>query len=70
MQLLPSGLRQLNLALAPPVELGDLGTARERSGLTQAEVSKRTGIQPTYVSDIERGVRNPSYEMMAALARH
>jgi len=41
---------------------------RTKKGLTQAELGERSGQQPTYISDIERGVRNPSYESLVELA--
>ena len=41
---------------------------RTKRGLTQEQVSKASGIAPTYISDIERGVRNPSYTTMVRLA--
>lgn len=42
---------------------------RKKRGLTQEQASKASGIGPTYISDIERGVRNPSYEMLIELAK-
>lgn len=33
---------------------------REALGLTQEEFAERAGIHRTYLSDIERGTRNPS----------
>jgi len=42
--------------------------ARKKRGLTQEQVSKTSGIASTYISDIERGVRNPSYELLIELA--
>lgn len=41
---------------------------RARQGLTQEQVSDAAGLHPTYVSDIERGARNPSWEVMTRLA--
>ena len=35
-------------------------TRREELKLTQEEVAERAGIHRTYLSDIERGSRNPS----------
>jgi transcriptional regulator with XRE-family HTH domain len=42
--------------------------ARIERGLTQEQVSAASGLHPTYISDIERGARNPSWEVMARLA--
>ena len=42
---------------------------RARQGLTQEQVSAAAGLHPTYVSDIERGARNPSWEAMSRLAQ-
>ncbi len=41
---------------------------RARQGLTQEQVSAVAGLHPTYVSDIERGARNPSWEAITRLA--
>ena len=41
---------------------------RAQQGLTQEQVSAAAGLHPTYVSDIERGARNPSWEAMTRLA--
>lgn len=41
---------------------------RARQGLTQEQVSAAAGLHPTYVSDIERGARNPSWDAMSRLA--
>jgi len=38
-----------------------LSEAREKLGLTQAEVAKRTGMDVTYYARIERGEINTSY---------
>lgn len=43
-------------------------TVRVRHGLTQEQVSAAAGLHPTYVSDIERGARNPSWEALTRLA--
>jgi transcriptional regulator with XRE-family HTH domain len=37
-------------------------------GLTQEQVSAASGLYPTYISDIERGARNPSWEAITRLA--
>lgn len=41
---------------------------RLRQGLTQEQVSAGSGLHPTYISDIERGARNPSWEAITRLA--
>lgn len=41
---------------------------RARQGLTQEQVSATSGLHPTYLSDIERGARNPSWEVITRLA--
>ena len=50
-----------------------LGAAirRERSvpRISQGELASRAGLHRTYVSDLERGARNPSIESIEKLAR-
>jgi len=41
---------------------------RKTQGLTQKQVADRAGVHVTYLSDIERGARNPSWKAIAALA--
>ena len=41
---------------------------RVAHGLTQEQVSAASGLHPTYISDIERGARNPSWEAITRLA--
>ena len=41
---------------------------RVEHGLTQEQVSAASGLHPTYISDIERGARNPSWEAITRLA--
>jgi transcriptional regulator with XRE-family HTH domain len=52
--------------------VGDLGrnlrAARERLGLTQEQVSERSGVQPGEVSRIERGMRDPKVSTLKRLA--
>ncbi len=45
--------------------LKEVRTARR---ITQEELSRRTGVHPTYISDIERGARNPSWDAVVKLA--
>lgn len=42
---------------------------RVQRGLTQEQVSAASGLHPTYISDIERGARNPSWEAITRLAQ-
>ncbi len=42
--------------------------ARNTEGLTQKELSERTGITQADISRIENGTRNPSLEMVKRLA--
>lgn len=50
-----------------------LGTAirsgRSQLGISQEELACRAGLHRTYVSDVERGARNPSIESVERLAR-
>lgn len=42
--------------------LGDgLVSARERKGMSQDELAKKTDLSRNYISLLERGQRNPSY---------
>ena len=43
--------------------------ARNSEGLTQKELSQRTGITQADISRIENGTRNPSLEMLKRLAK-
>jgi len=48
--------------------LGDrLRQLRRRRGRTLVEVATRAGISPQYLSEIERGRKEPSSEMIAAV---
>jgi transcriptional regulator with XRE-family HTH domain len=42
---------------------------REAKKLTQEALAEKAGLHPTYVSGIERGVRNPSLLIIARLAK-
>jgi transcriptional regulator with XRE-family HTH domain len=44
-------------------------TQRASLGISQEELAHRAGLHRTYVSDIERGVRNPSLDSVEKLAR-
>jgi transcriptional regulator with XRE-family HTH domain len=45
-----------------------LRTLRLRHGETLAETSTRAGVSPQYLSEVERGRKEPSSEMIAAIA--
>jgi len=50
--------------------LGDqIRTAREKTGLTQAEVAKAAKIDVSYYAEIERNAVNPSYMKIQAIAK-
>lgn len=42
---------------------------RSALGISQEELAYRAGLHRTYVSDLERGARNPSLESVEKLAR-
>ncbi|HEV2515403.1 MAG TPA: helix-turn-helix transcriptional regulator [Devosia sp.] len=46
----------------------NLRLARQRVGVSQEELADRAGVDRTYVSGIERGVRNPTIAIVARLA--
>ena len=42
---------------------------REARELTQEKLAERAGLDPTYISGIERGLRNPGIKNVAKLAK-
>lgn len=42
---------------------------RSRLGLTQEEAAHRAGVHVTYLSGIERGIRNPSLKNIRSIAQ-
>lgn len=42
---------------------------REAKELTQENLAERAGLDPTYISGIERGLRNPGIKNVAKLAK-
>ena len=46
----------------------NLRLARAMRGISQEELGHQSGLDRTYVSGVERGVRNPTIKVVAALA--
>ena len=42
---------------------------REAREFTQEKLAEKSGLDPTYISDIERGRRNPGIKNVARLAK-
>jgi transcriptional regulator with XRE-family HTH domain len=42
---------------------------REARDLTQEKLAEKAGLDPTYISGIERGLRNPGIKNVARLAK-
>ncbi|MEK7601641.1 MAG: helix-turn-helix transcriptional regulator [Patescibacteria group bacterium] len=42
---------------------------RLKKGVSQGKLARALGIHPTYVSQIERGIRNPTIKNIEKLAR-
>ena len=42
---------------------------RNKKELTQEQLAERSGLDPSYISGIERGVRNPSTVSLTRLAK-
>ncbi|MGO9014845.1 MAG: helix-turn-helix domain-containing protein [Dissulfurispiraceae bacterium] len=42
---------------------------REKLGFSQEELAEVSGLHRTYISGIERGVRNPTISVVAVLAK-
>ncbi|MFQ5684906.1 MAG: helix-turn-helix domain-containing protein [Candidatus Binatia bacterium] len=47
---------------------GRVRELRQRKGLSQEEFADRVGIDRTYISGIERGVRNPTIAVLQRVA--
>jgi len=46
----------------------NIRAGREKLALTQEQLGFETGLDRTYISGIERGVRNPSLDVIAKIA--
>ena len=42
---------------------------RQQAGISQEELASRSGLDRTYISGVERGVRNPSLTALLKIAR-
>lgn len=49
-------------------EISNLRILRLTYGISQKELSERTGLSQSYISQIENGVRIPSYRTMLRIA--
>ena len=57
------------VALAPEVEITKaILNARIKAGLTQIELSEKSGISQADISRLEKGTRNPSISLLKRLA--
>jgi len=46
-----------------------LRNARENAGISQEQLAERAGLHRTYISQLERGLKSPSLDVIVALAR-
>ena len=54
----------------PPVKFGAaVRVRRQKVSLTQERLAELTGLDPTYISGIERGRRNPSLKNIVKIAK-
>jgi transcriptional regulator with XRE-family HTH domain len=46
-----------------------LRDARNLAGISQEKLAERAGLHRTYISQLERGLKSPSLDVIVALAR-
>jgi transcriptional regulator with XRE-family HTH domain len=42
---------------------------REKAGITQEKLADKAGVHVSYISRIERGIVNPSYDVLENIAK-
>lgn len=47
----------------------NLRRAREELGISQEDLADRAGLHRTYVSGVERGIRNPTVTVLEKIAK-
>lgn len=47
----------------------NMRSAREALGVSQEELADRAGVHRTYISGVERGVRNPTITVLEKIAK-
>lgn len=60
------------MAMANPILKafgGSVRKQREKKKFTQEKLAERADLDPTYISGIERGVRNPGIQNVARIAK-
>jgi transcriptional regulator with XRE-family HTH domain len=56
--------------VTPAQQFGaNVARAREQHGLSQSQLARKVGVVDTYVSRIETGRAQPSFQLILALAR-
>ena len=48
---------------------GNLKAFRKERGLSQEELAHRCGLHRTYISGVERGIRNPTVVVLEKIAK-
>lgn len=46
-----------------------LREARESAGISQEQLAERAGLHRTYISQLERGLKSPSLDVIVSLAK-